>query len=53
MENPIKMGDLVGKPTIFGNTQMIDSKIPRFGFNGSTSRGGNGMGYLLILPLST
>jgi len=23
MENPIKMDDLGGKPTIFGNTQML------------------------------
>jgi len=31
MENPIKMDDLVGKPTIFGNIHLFSmAKIPRF-----------------------
>jgi len=46
MENPIKMDDLGGKPTIFGNTHMYLSG-PRFGkeanfpyrFQGSTLPG--------------
>ena len=33
MENPIKMDDLGGKPTIFGNTQYEDlSQIVDFSF---------------------
>ena len=27
MENPIKMDDLGGKPTIFGNTHMANNKL--------------------------
>ena len=30
MENPIKMDDLGGKPTIFGNTQMLFAFLPAF-----------------------
>ena len=33
MENPIKMGDLGGKPTIYGNTHIIVAAVVIVGQN--------------------
>ena len=37
MENPIKMDDLGGKPTIFGNIHIFQAKYGKTNFNASSS----------------